>query len=51
MSNNHLYNSSFAVGQKGAKGERGQSCNNTKEIEKIEDTLLEIQKNESKLRG
>ena len=51
MSNNHLYNSSFAVGQKGAKGDRGQSCNITKEIERIEDTLFETQKNKSKLIG
>ena len=51
LSNNHFHNTCFAVGQKGMRGEPGQSCNNTKGIERIEETMLEIKKNNGKLNG
>ena len=50
-SNKYLYNISFDVGRKGAEGDRGENCVKTKEIERIENSLLEIEKNESKLHG
>ena len=41
----------FTVGQKGGKGEQGQSCNNTEEIKRIKESISEIQNNNSKLHG
>ena len=47
----HFCKICFVIGQKGVKGEQGKCHNNTEKIEKIEETISEMQRNNSKLYG